>query len=377
MNRLDRYLIRQLAIAFVFATLAVSFVVLFSQMFRLLALVIDNSGTLVVFFKLMALTIPAFLPIVLPLAFGTATLFVYHKLASDSELIVMRTAGISPMRQARPALILAGIVMVLCGSLTLWVTPNANKALVALQTEVRDGYAVFLSRPGYFNDITDGLTFYARRRGSGGALEGILIHDVRKPEVPVTTMAATGQVLDNNGQPQIVIFSGRRQEMDLATGKLSELAFDQYVLDLNALRTASSPRLPDAREQTVSQLLHPSEQMLKFRATREHLLAELHQRLAIPLLVVSYALIGLAAILAGEFNRRGLTQRVLAAVAAFVVTQATFMSMSGMIAHRIWMAFMLYLVAAAPIMVCISLLNFDALRHCPQPMPRRAEAPTP
>jgi lipopolysaccharide export system permease protein len=375
MNRLDRYLAFQLAAAFLFAAAAVSFVVLFSQLFRLLSLVIDNSGTIIAFARMMALTIPAFLPLVLPLAFGTATLFVYHKLAADSELIVMRAAGLSPMRQAVPAFALAGIIAVGCCILTLWLTPLANKDLVALQYEVRNGYAVFLSRPGYFNDITDGLTFYASRRGSGGALEGILIHDVRKPEIPVTTMAATGQVLDNNGQPQIVIFNGRRQEMDLTTGKLSELGFDQYVLDLNALRSASSPRLPDPREQTVGDLLHPSYDMLKFRTTNEHLMAELHQRLATPLLVFSYALIGLAAILSGEFNRRGLTQRVLAAVVAIIVTQTTFMSMSGMVAHRIWMAFALYLVALAPVPVCLSLLTFDYRRRS-LPPPSTGQEPT-
>ena len=370
MNHLDRYLMRQLAMAFIFATMAVSFVVLFSQLFRLLSLVIDNSGTILIFFKLMGLTIPAFLPVVLPLAFGSATLFVYHKLASDSELIVMRASGIGPMRQAAPALMLGLVVTLLCMVLTLWMTPNANRDLIELQTEVRNGYSVFLSRPGYFNDITDGLTFYARRRNSAGELEGILIHDVRTPEVPVTTMAASGQVLDNNGQPQIVIFNGRRQEMDLASGKLSELGFDQYVLDLNALRAATEARLPDPREQTVNELLHPSEEMLRVRTTREHLMAELHQRLATPLLVLSYTLIGLAAILAGEFNRRGLTQRMLVAILAIIVTQATFMSMTGMIAHRIWMAFILYLVALAPMMACFSLLNFTSWRSN-LPLPRR------
>jgi lipopolysaccharide export system permease protein len=374
MNRLDRYLIRQLAVAFVFATMAVSFVVLFSQLFRLLSLVIDNSGTIIIFFKLMALTIPAFLPIVLPLAYGTATLFVYHKMASDSELIVMRASGISPMRQATPALILGGGVILLCATLTLWLTPQANRDLATMQTEVRNSYAVFLSRPGYFNDITDGLTFYAQRRGSGGALEGILIHDVRKPETPVTTMAATGQVIDNNGQPQIVIFNGRRQEMDLSTGKLSELGFDQYVLDLQALRSATAPRLADPREQSVGELLNPSPNMLKYRTTRDHLMAELHQRLAIPLLVLSYTMIGLAAILAGEFNRRGLTQRMLAAIAAIIVTQATFMSMAGMISHRIWLAFMLYLVALAPAPACFSLLNFKGWHRDTAPPQREPKA---
>ena len=365
MNQIDRYLMRQLLIAFLFATIAVSFVVLFSQMFRLLSLVINNSGTIWIFIKLMLLTIPAFLPTVLPLAFGTATLFVYHKLAADSELVIMRSAGLGPLRQAAPALALGTVVAVLCAALTLWLTPIANRNMVAVEYEVRNGYAVFLSRPGYFNDITDGLTFYARQRGSGGALEGILIHDVRKPDVPVTTMAATGQVLENNGQPQIVIFNGRRQEMDVKTGKLSELGFDQYVLDLNALRSSSTARLPDPREETVVELLHPSEAMLKFRTTHEHLMAELHQRIAIPLLVISFAMIGVAAILAGEFNRRGLTRRMLGAVCAIIITQATFMSMVGMVSHRIWLAFLLYVIAIAPMMACFSLLNFNSWRYLP------------
>jgi lipopolysaccharide export system permease protein len=93
--------------------------------------------------------------------------------------------------------------------LTLWITPAANRTLIELQYQVRDSYAVFLARPGNFNDITDGLTFYARRRGTNGALEGILIHDVRNPQGPVTIMADTGQVVSNDNQPQIVIF-GRK-----------------------------------------------------------------------------------------------------------------------------------------------------------------------
>src|ERR1700744_2471521 len=111
MHRLGFYLLRQQITAFLFATIAVSCVVLFTQLFRLLSLVIDNSSTLLIFINLLLLSIPTFLPLVLPLGLGTATLFVYHKLAVDSELVVMRAAGISPMRLAAPALTLTTIVV--------------------------------------------------------------------------------------------------------------------------------------------------------------------------------------------------------------------------------------------------------------------------
>jgi lipopolysaccharide export system permease protein len=298
----------------------------------------------------------------LPLGLGVAVVFVYHKLAVDSELVVMRAAGISPMRQAAPALILAMLVTVACFILTIWITPAANRALVNLQSEVRGSYAVFLSRPGNFNDVTDGLTFYARKRGAGGALEGILMHDVRKPETPITLMADTGQVVDNNGQPQIVAFNGRRQQMDVATGKITELMFDQYVLDLDAMRGNPSQRIADPREQSVHELMNPTAEMLNMRSTREHLLAEVHQRLASPLLALSYVLVGLAAILAGEFNRRGMGKRIFIGGATIIIVQALFMSMNGVIAQHIDFAFLLYVVALLPLPVGLALLNSEYLR---------------
>jgi lipopolysaccharide export system permease protein len=363
MRSLNLYLFRQLATAFLFAAIAVTFVMLFTQSFRLLSLVIDNSATLMIFFHLMALSVPSFLPLVLPLSLGVGVLFVYHKLAIDSELVVMRAAGISPMRLARPAFVLAAIVAIVCYALTLSLTPAANRALVELQYKVRDSYAVFLSRPGNFNDITDGLTFYARRRGSHGELEGILIHDVRNPQDPITIMADTGQVIDSETQPQIVIFNGRRQEMDPATGRLSELAFDQYVLDLNALRATSFRRLPDPREQSVYELLHPTQEMLTRRTTKGHLMAELHQRLALPLLAFSYTLIGLAAILAGEFNRRGMGQRILIASSVIVTVEATFMSLVSGIAQHAWLVPAFYLAAFIFVPIGLVLLNTDYLRY--------------
>lgn len=328
----------------------------------MLSLVIDNSSTMVVFFELMGLSVPTFLPLVLPLGLGVAVIFVYHKLAIDSELVIMRAVGISPLRQALPGLALSAGVLFICFTLTLWLSPAANRSLVALQYQVRDSYAVFLSRPGNFNDITEGLTFYARRRGANGALEGILIHDVRNPETPVTIMADTGQVIDNHGQPQIIVFHGRRQELDTASGHLSELAFDQYVLDLNALRATSSERLPDPREESIFQLISQLSSHSTLKVTHERLMAEIHQRLASPLLALCFTIIGLAAILAGDFNRRGLGKRILLAALAIIFVQAGFMSITGIVAHYNWLAFIQYIIAIIPVLIGLSLISADLLK---------------
>ena len=368
MNRiLTLYLLRQLATAFAFATGAVTFVVLFTQSFRLLSLVIENSATMFAFFQLLGLSALTFLPLLMPLGLGAAVVFVYHKLSIDSELVVMRSAGLSPMRLIEPTLILASAVTVVCFLLTLWITPAANRNLVNLQYQMRDSYAVFLSHPGSFNDLSEGLTFYANKRGANGSLEGILIHDVRKPESPVTTMAATGQVVNTDGQPHMIIFNGRRQEFDPATGKLNELMFDQYVLDLDALRNTPTGRAPDPREQTVGELLNPTPEMLRARGPMSHFTGELHSRFATPFLSFAYALIGLAVILAGGFNRRGMGGRILTGAVLIIIGQTLFMTLNGIVSRNIDFAFALYATPLVPALISFATLNNEGLKALPLP----------
>lgn len=356
MRRISLYLFRNLLSAFLFAGAAVTLVVLFSQSFRLLSFVIDNSGSVLIFLQLMALMIPTFMPLVMPLSLGVAVLFIYHKFAVDSEIVVMRAAGVSPLRLALPAIAMAGGVAVLCYGLTLWATPAANRGLVALQYEVRDNYSLFLVKPGNFNDVADGLTFYVRSRNGDGALRDILIHDIRKPDAPVTIMADSGQFALVNGEPRITAFKGKRQELDPQTGHLQQLDFDSYVLDLNLLRNGMNNRLPDPRELSLSELLNPPADPAKRRATPEHMMAEAHQRLASPLLAFAYTLIGLATILAGPFNRRGMMQRILIAAIAIVAVQTAMVSLASLVAKHDWLAPALYLLALAPTPACLMIL---------------------
>jgi lipopolysaccharide export system permease protein len=358
---LHLYLAYNILIAFLFSSLAVSFVVLFTQSFRLLSFVIDNSGTMVAFFQLMGLMIPTFLPLILPISFGVAVLFIYHKFAVDSELVVMRSAGFSPLRLAMPAIVLSLLLIIGGGLLTMWATPAANRALVSLQYKVRDSYSAVMLRPGTFNDLDEGLTIYTQKRGSGGHLENILVHDVRTPQKPVTIMAKTGQFSIEKGAPQIVVFNGRRQEVDVQSGRLQELEFGRYVLDLHLLKNEKVDRQPDPRELPMTSLWKDQGKASLTAARQGRMRAELHQRLAGPFLSLSFALIGATVILIGSFNRKGMTRRVLLAAVFIVVTQAAMIGLVTEINKSPLFIPILYTVALLPVPICLYLLSRPTL----------------
>lgn len=346
---LHRYILRQFLTALVFTCSAVTIVALFTQAVRLLALVVDNAAGVWVFLQLAALTIPTFLGIVLPIGLAVATIFVYHKCATDSELVIMRAAGMSATSLARPALWL-GIVVVITGLvLNLWVAPWANRTLVAMQYKIRNEFSIYLLRPGVFNDVGKGLTFYARRRDRLGGLENILFHDNRKPETPVTVMADRGQVMTVEGEPRIVVFNGQRQEFNRIQNRMTTLDFDRYTFDINLL-SGVNDRLPDPRELSLEDLLSDTPVSTK-RGGPDRLVAELHQRLGGGLTGLGYALLVAAIMLGGEFSRRGMAARVLLAAGSIVVLQAVLMWLSNLMARDLVFTPLFYAVTLLPVPV--------------------------
>ena len=79
-------------------------------------------------FEMTALNLPKFMAVILPIAIFAAILVVYNKLTNDSELVVMRAAGVGQMSLARPGL-MRGLLGVFIGfALQLYLVPASTHA---------------------------------------------------------------------------------------------------------------------------------------------------------------------------------------------------------------------------------------------------------
>src|SRR5438128_8773908 len=109
MNRLNRYILWQCLSMMLFVTAALSAAVWLAQSLRLVDLIVNRGLAVEMFLYLALLILPRFLDIVLPIGAFIAVLFVFNRLTAESELVVMRAAGVSPLSLARPVFMLAGI----------------------------------------------------------------------------------------------------------------------------------------------------------------------------------------------------------------------------------------------------------------------------
>jgi len=312
MKRLDRYILRQCFGVMVFVTAALSAAIWLAQSLRLIDLIVNRGLSTEVFLYLAALILPRFLDIVLPIGVFIAVLFTFNRLTSESELVVMRSAGLSPLALARPVLLLAGIAGLVLMSLSAYFLPASNRAFKDLQFEIRNRFVSSLIQEGTFTTISDKLTIYIRNRDDRGEVTGLLISDSRDPQKPVTILAERGVFVDSPAGARIIMVNGNRQQFDPESRKLSMLTFDRYTLDLQAWRDAPVVRFREAQERFLPELFTPpADADASLRAT---FLAEAHQRILVPISAFSFALIPLACLLPGELNRRGQLKRVLLAI---------------------------------------------------------------
>lgn len=353
-----RYIMRNLAIATLFVALVLSSVIWLTQALKLLEIIITSNAPLGTFLELVFLSLPKFLEVVLPIALTAAVLFIYNKMTMDNELIVLRASGVSHYRVARPAIILSALVSLLLLTLTTWLTPTAHANMLQLRQIAKTQYTGFLLREGVFNTLPGGLTVYMRQRNSDGELLGLLIHDARKKdEPPATITARKGRLVLSESGPEVQIFDGMRQQVDAETHALSRLGFESYTLGIEGFEQKTGRRVREPDERTLLELLRPDPKEKIPQIFLSQFNGEAHKRLTLPFLAIDFALIALTCLLAGPFDRRGQTRRVLFAIVAVVTVQSVYLGLTNWARHSTAAIPALYLLVLSLPAFCWYLLG--------------------
>jgi len=160
--------------------------------------------------------------------------------------------------------------------------------------------------------------------------------------------------------------NGNRQEIRPGTGRFSLLYFDRYTVELTDFGNAPQARWREPKERFLHELLSPGDGR-QDRRHRLELLAEGHNRIVGPLYTLVFVVIGMAALLAGEFNRRGQALRVLTAIACVAALEGASLALHDLSSRN---------AAAVPAMYAAVLLSIGlGLYVLLRRPPRRSQEP--
>lgn len=347
-----RYLSRNLVWTAFFIAVALTLVIFLTQSLRFLELIVNSDAPVKLFLQLIFYSLPKFLEVVLPISLTCAILFTYNRMTADNEVIVMRASGISPRALARPALTLSAFLTAGLFVLSLWLTPVSYAAMQQLKLIVQNQYSALLLREGVFNTVGKDLTVYLRERTNTGELRGIMIHDSRDRAAPPVTITARRGIMTAQGDtPHVVVYDGLRQQLDIATGEMSRLYFNQYTVEVKNNPEKIRTRIKDANELTFGELLHPSPNMATAFS------AEAHNRLLTPVMSFNFTLIALGCLLGGNFDRRGHNRKVILAVISCLVLESLFLSFANLSKKHLIFVSIEYATAGLPFLFGLFLLT--------------------
>jgi lipopolysaccharide export system permease protein len=309
MPQLDRYLMREFAQA-TFAALVVLMMVSVGGLFaNVLGQIASGRVPAGMLLSQLGLQTVRYLPLVLPLGLMLGLLMAVGRLYRDAEMPVLASIGVGPRRLLRPLMLLVLPVVAVIALCSLWVGPWAKSTSAELIAEGNRNLLVAGLEPGRFTELPGGggVVYVGSMSTDGTRLGRIFVYRQSGDRLDVTT-ARTGGTSTQNGRRYLRLDEGFRVEGPREVGR-----------DFRLMRYASNDLLlpqsePDEKAGKDPQAMSTPALL---RDPRPEATAQLHYRIAPPLLALAFAL--LAVPLARSSPRQARYGRVLLGFLAYLV----------------------------------------------------------
>lgn len=314
MGSIDRYIFSATFGAFLIVLVSLTGVIWVTQALREIDIMTSQGQTILVFVSITGLLIPMLILVIAPIALLIATVHVLNRLSTDSEVIVMNAAGMSPWVLFRAFMTVAIVVSLIVGAIGSYFAPKGLRMLRDWLTEVRANVVTTIVQPGRFTPIESGVTLYIRERRPNGQLAGIFLDDRRNAAERLTLMAETGELLENDRGTYLVLQKGVIQRHEAAQRDPAMVTFDRYAFDLSQFAGGPQAVKYSIRERYLWQLAFPDPADPLLAKQAGQFRAEMHERLVAPLYPIAFVVIAFAYLGSPRTTRQSRTMSILAAV---------------------------------------------------------------
>ena len=369
MSAISRYIVRTTFGAFVLVVASLTAIVWITQALRELDIVTHQGQGILAFVGITALVIPSLALVIMPIALIVAMAFTLNRLNSDSEIVVMNAAGMSPWRVFAPFLLVAVVVALTVAVVGAYLAPKGLREMRTQLTKVRADMIANLLQPGRFASVDRQLlTIHVRERRSNGELLGLFIDDRRDPEERATFTAEQGRVIEDEDGTFLVLMRGSAQRIDARQQDPAIVLFDRYAFDLTPLANLQSRPKHGVPERYFWELLWPDPADAVLKADPGRRWRELHERLSAPLYPLVFAIIGFAILGAPRTSRQSRGFSIAVVIAAVLAIRLGAFALTVFSMRAPLMIVGLYLLLALAAAVGLRIIARGAIVEPPASM---------
>lgn len=274
---------------------------LLDKMLRLFDFVAVEGGPIGVVFRMLGALIPEYASLAIPLGLMLGILLAFRKLATSSELDVLRAVGLSYNRLLRVPYIITMALVAVNVALVFYVQPLSRYYYEQMEYELRSGALGASIKVGEFTTLKDRVALRIEASEDDGTrLIGIFARVANEKGQVLSISAREGSFLATSDSPDTIIFRLTDGTIVQDTGDETPrvLSFSRHDLPIDLPRIEEFRERGDAeREYILPELVRVGWSDSVTEAKRDasqasfnYRLVEVVMMLLLPLLAVSLAI---------------------------------------------------------------------------------------
>lgn len=299
---LSLYIIREISALFFLGLVIFTLVLLMGRLITLTDLVVSHGVPLADVAMMIIYLIPSFLVFTIPMAFLLAVLLAFGRLSADNEIIVIKASGLSLIQILPPVVFCACVAVLLAlGASTIGV-PWGNSSFRELSYSVlKKNVTATIREKTFWSDVPGVVMYTDHYEEQSRKLQGVIIHDGRNPERPMTIFARDGVVTTATGSNAILmsLYNGSIHIAG-ANGLYRLVHFGEYSMTVGESGTSGQVTRNEP-DMWLSELKCSIDDPATPRKNRLKMLSELHGRFTFPFASLVFAIL---AVPLGIQNRR-------------------------------------------------------------------------
>jgi len=301
LTALDRYIFRLVVMPMLGVFVIAASLLVLDKMLRLFDFVAVQGGPVSVVFKMLANLLPEYASLAIPLGVMLGILIAFRKLATSSELDVMRAVGLSYSRLLRVPYLITIAMACLNFAIVGYLQPMARYYYEQLDFELKSGALGASIKVGEFTTLKDRMALRIERsEDEGRRLQGIFARVSGSKGEVLAISAREGRFLALRDNPDTIVLrlvDGRIiQNMPNASPRVLSFSQHDLPIDLPAIEQFRE-RGGKNREYILPELLRigwsdtlPRSERVKGQANFNYRMVEVVMMLLLPLLAVALAI---------------------------------------------------------------------------------------
>ena len=350
------YIFNQLLRTTLALTLVLVGIIWLFQTIRILELVVNRGAAVGDFLLMSVASMPLWLMIAIPISGFIAVNWVFSRILADRELLVMQSIGLSPLQLAKAPIALGILLTTFLAVNTVYILPTSFGVYKNLQFKLRNSIPTILLRDGVFIEVVDDMTMFIGSRDDNDIMRDLFIHDARITDRIITMTAQSGEFIERDGSPTLILQNGERSERNAEGQSGAVLLFDTHSVTITRNSSQQTERATiDINEDSISNLLSPDAAHSPQFYLQRH--AEGHYRIASPWLGLGLALLSAAIILRGQIRRDLWTRRASLNIGACVLVIVAVVVSRSWVTNNANLWPFIHLSVLAPIIIAFWLLR--------------------